>query len=303
MPAADPPKHSELCETALHIAVIVPTYGNWDDCQECLGLLAAQESRDFTVILADDGSLAPPPGAIRDLPFVTYLRLPHAGYAKTCNAAARTAIDQGASHLLLLNDDTAFGPRFIGAWLANVRENPSAIMSPVIYYFDRPEKVWFSGGRRSVAVPFFSCRRRPSEQTPVDVLTGCALLVPSEAWDRLGGFDESFVTYYEDFDLLLRARRANIAAYLLTDRDLEVLHKVARTAGRDGPWPREYRLLASRILFIRRNFSGVELGLCLSLACLHLLATCVVNLPALPNMGRLRQAISTGLGAGGPAPR
>jgi GT2 family glycosyltransferase len=287
----------------VRIAVIVPTYGNWEDCQECMRLLDRQACGGFAVVLADDGSPAPPPDSIRALPFVTYLRLPHAGYARACNVAAREAIGQGASHLLLLNDDTAFGASFVCGWIEQVRANPSAIMAPMIYYFDRPDKVWFSGGRRSLAVPFVAFRRKPARRMAVDVLTGCALLVPVEAWQRLGGFDESFVTYYEDFDLMLRARREGIAAYLLTETNLEVRHKVARTAGRNGPWPREYRLLTSRLLFIRRHFSGFELALCLSLAALHLLATCVLNLPALPDLGRLRQAIATGLGAGAPTPR
>lgn len=286
----------------VRLAVIVPTYGNWADCLECMSLLARQACRDFTVVLADDGSHARPPEAILALPFVTYLRLPHRGYAQTCNAAARKAIDLGASHLLLLNDDTAFGPRFIGGWIEKIREKPSAIMAPMIYYFDRPDSVWFSGGRFSAAVPFFSCRRRPSQTTPVDVLTGCALVVPCEAWQRLGGFDESFVTYYEDFDLLLRARRKRIAAYLVTDNELDVRHKVSRTTGRDGPWPREYHLIASRLRFIRRHFTGFERAFCLSLAGLHLLVTCVLNLPALPDVGRLRRAITTGMGDGPPRP-
>ncbi len=287
----------------VRIAVIVPTYGNWEDCLACMRLLDRQASREFDVVLADDGSLAPPPDAIHDLPFVTYQRLPHSGYAKTCNTAARTAIARGASHLLLLNDDTAFGPRFISGWIEQVLANPSAIMAPMIYHFDRPDEVWFSGGRRSLAVPFVAYRKKPTRRTAVDVLTGCALLVPSEAWERLGGFHESFVTYYEDFDLLLRARREGIPAYLVPETDLEVRHKVARTAGRDGPWPREYRLLTSRLLFIRRNFSGFEQAFCLPLACLHLLVTCVLNLPALPNLGRLGRAIAAGLGTDGPVAR
>lgn len=282
---------------APRIAVIIPTYGNWSDCLECLQLLAAQDVRDFTVVLVDDGSDAPPPRTILDMPFVDYVRLPHAGFAKTCNAGARKAIQEGCTHLLLLNDDTVFGAGFIHRWIEKVLAHPQAIMAPIIYYADRPDQVWFSGGRRSITVPFMSPRRKPTGQTAVDILTGCALMVPSEAWRRVGGLEEAFVTYYEDYDFLLRARKAGVEAYLVTEKELEVRHKVARTAGREGPWSREYRLLASRLLFIRRQFTGVERAMCLGLACLHLLATCVLCLPAVPDVRRLRQAVAEGMGS------
>lgn len=284
--------------SAIRLAVIVPTYGNWADCLDSLRLLAAQDATAFTVILADDGAVASPPPAILDLPFVNYLRLPHSGFATTCNAAARTAISSGATHLLFLNDDTAFGIRFISAWLEKIREIPSAIMGPMIYYYDRPEEVWFSGGRRSVVVPFIRCRTKAVAQKPVDILTACALVVPCEAWNHLGGFDESFITYYEDFDLLLRARQSGIPVLLVTEKDLEVLHKVSRTTGRNGPWSREYRMIASRLLFIRRRYVGCEKALCMVLAVPHLLATCIRYLPALPHARHLWNAISQGFEMG-----
>jgi GT2 family glycosyltransferase len=43
----------------------------------------------------------------------------------------------------------------------------------------------------------------------VDAITGCFLLIRSELWRALRGFDESFFMYGEDTDLCLRARRAN----------------------------------------------------------------------------------------------
>ena len=281
--------------TAIRLVIVVPTYGNWTDCMECLELLSRQNEPGFHVILADDGAPTSAPTRVSELPFVTHLRLAHRGFAATCNAAAELAISKGATHLLLLNDDTTFGDSFIGTWLRKIQETPDAILGPIIYYHDRPQEVWFSGGAGSIFVPFVRFRRQPEGQMPVDILTGCALLVPVSAWKDVGGFDESYVTYYEDFDLLLRARSRGIPAYLVVEPELAVQHKVARTAGRDGPWPREYRLLSSRLRFIRKTYTGWSKGTCLALAGAQLLFNLVLHLPAIPSLSRLWQAIVDGL--------
>lgn len=290
-----PDPQSTQAAKDVRLAVVVPTYGNWDDTVDCLRLLGEQSDREFHVFLADDGSPEPPPKAVHEFSFVTYMRHPHAGFAATCGAAAEAAGDEGFTHLLLLNNDTAFGRHFIEAWRAKVREFPDAILGPMIYEHERPAKIWYSGGARSVAVPFMRMRRRYEKQSAVDVLTACALLIPVGIWRRLGGFDRRFVTYYEDFDFVLRAREDGVAVHVVVEPELRVLHKVSRTTLRDGRWPREYRMIASRLLFIRRRYAGLRKAACMLLMGPHIVVQCVANLPELPMPGRLLKAIREGL--------
>jgi len=280
--------------TAIRLHVIVPVFGNWPDTIDCLRMLAEQESRDFSVILADDGSPEPPPPEVHSFPLVQYIRGPHVGFAANCNAAARLAHARGATHLLFLNNDTAFNPRFIGAWLQTVRELPDALLGPLIYWHHDPTSLWFTGGPQSIWLSFFRPRRGFRVRTPVDVLSGCVLLVPMRAWLRLNGFYEGFVTYFEDLDFSLRAKRVGIPAYVVVDRDLSVRHKVSRTTSSRGAWSKEYRMITSRLLFIRRNYHGVARCTCFVLCVAHLAVTLVTLLPALPDPGRLWEAIWAG---------
>lgn len=283
----------EAAEIRLH--VIVPVFGNWADTIDCLRMLAGQESKDFSVILADDGSPEPPPAEVHSFPFVQYIRGPHVGFAANCNAAARLAQAQAATHLLFLNNDTAFSPRFIAAWLQTVRELPDALLGPIIYWYHDPDSVWFSGGPQSLLLPFLRLRRAFLERTPVDVLCGCVLLVPITAWLQLDGFHERFVTYYEDFDFTLRAKREGIPAYVVVDRDLSVRHKVSRTTRSRGVWRKEYRMITSRLLFIRRNYHGVARYTCFVLCAAHLATMLVTSLPAVPDPRLLWAAVRAGL--------
>ena len=294
MSRAESPKETALA-TQVRLAVVMPVFGNWGDTVDCLRMLAGQTSQEFHLFLADDGSPQPPPDAIHAFEFVTYLRKPHGGFASACNAAADAAAVAGYTHILLLNNDTSFGPGFIEAWLAKAAAFPQAIMGPLICYFDRPEVVWYSGGPRSIAVPFVRFRRTFKAQTAVDILTGCVLLVPVQVWTRLNGFDERYVTYYEDFDFLLRARHAGVPAYVVVEPELRVLHKVSRTTLHRGRWNRDYRMIASRLLFIRRRYAGMERVVCLCASIPHLAMVALTNIPELPNPRLLWKAIRKGL--------
>jgi len=48
----------------------------------------------------------------------------------------------------------------------------------------------------------------PDRATAVDWVSGACLAVRRQAWEELGGFDESYFMYAEDMDLCFRARRA-----------------------------------------------------------------------------------------------
>lgn len=279
---------------SIKLAVIIPVYGNWGDTLDCLNMLAGQSSKHFRLYLADDGSPEPPPREIDSFDFVTYYRMPHRGFASTCNAAVVRAAHEGSTHLLLLNNDTAFGSDFIQTWLEKVTLFPDAIMGPQIYYFDHPRMIWYSGGDKSILNPFFRCRQEFTTQKAVDILTGCVLLVPVKTWLSLGGLDETYVTYYEDFDFVLKARDAGVQAYVLVASELRVWHKVSRTSLRSGRWDREYRMLTSRLLFIRKKYTGIEKVICLAMSIPHVLIMGCLNLPELPKPGKLLRAFRQG---------
>lgn len=279
---------------SIKLVVIIPLYGNWDDTVDCVKMLAAQNGKHFHVYLADDGSPEPPPPEIHSYDFVTYFRRPHAGFAATCNAAAVRAADEGFTHLLLLNNDTSFCSDFTRTWIEKVICFPDAIMGPQIYYSDDPGKLWYSGGSKSILIPFFRYRKDYKKQTPVDILTGCVLLVPVKTWLALGGLDETYVTYYEDFDFVLKARDAGVMVYLLTESELRVWHKISRTSLMQGRWSREYRMLASRLLFIRKRYTGIEMIVCLAMAIPHVLVLGCFNLPELPRPAALLHAFRQG---------
>lgn len=272
------------------LAIIVPAFGNWADTCECVQMLVDQAEDGCRIYLADDGSPEEPPARVHEFKSVTYRRGEHVGFAANCNRSAELAFAEGASHLLLLNNDTHVGPRFIRAWIAAARAYPRAILSPIIYEAAAPSRVWHSGGRKTVWAPFIRQRHLFAEPTSVDLVCGCCLLVPADEWSTLRGFDTQYTMYFEDFDLSLRAKQSGIDVLVLPDADLSVRHKVSGSF-RGTPWLKERMLIGSRRRFIERHYSGVEAFVCRILQGPHFLSRVVSHLPTPPDWATFREAL------------
>jgi GT2 family glycosyltransferase len=280
--------------SGIRIFVIIPVYGNWEDTIECIEALASQSIPDFQILIADDGSPTPPPPAIGQSKRARYTRYEHSGFGSTCNRAAQQAIGLGATHLLLLNSDTTFGQGFMECWLRRAAAMPSAILGPLIFWASEPGRIWSSGGKLTVLTPFVRSRTRFEQVTPVDTVTGCALLVPSAVWTALGGFDPKYIMYFEDFDFTLRAKKRGVLTYILPDPELHVLHHVSGSFRGGGVWKKHYLMLTSSLLFIRSHYRGLRKPLSIALSFAHLGITTILSLPALPKPRPLWTALVQG---------
>jgi GT2 family glycosyltransferase len=175
-------------------------------------------SRDFRILVIDNGS--------RD-GSVEYLRAnfpqievvangKNLGFAAGCNGGIRRALQEGAEFVLLVNNDTVADPAMLRE-LLNVaeREPEAAIVSPKIFYFDPPDRLWWAGGRyslwlgmpRHVGFMEKDCRRY-SQPCELDWATGCVMLLRCQALGQAGLFDERMFGNGEDLDLSLRVRES-----------------------------------------------------------------------------------------------
>jgi GT2 family glycosyltransferase len=276
------------------VVVIIPVYGNWEDTVQCLTALESQTTRDFQVLIADDGSPTPPPVDSHAFKQARYMKNEHVGFGPNCNRAAQQAIALGATHLLFLNNDTSFGPNFMEQWIRRASEMPQVILGPMIYWARHPGRIWFSGGRLTVFTPFVRSKRHFDKVTKVDTITGCVMLLPSGAWTALGGFDPKYAMYFEDLDLTLRAKENGIQTYVLPDQELYVLHHVSGSFRGSDLWRKQYFMLTSSLIFIRSHYRGIRKLICFGLSCAHLAITTLRSLPEFPNPRLLWRAAVRG---------
>jgi GT2 family glycosyltransferase len=223
------------------LSVVVPTHDTRDLTLRCLASVLDAPGR-FDVVLVDDGSRDGTAEAARARwPALRVLRHESArGFSAAANAGLRAA--RGAL-LWLLNSDTLAPAdayeRLNAAFAANPRLGIAG--AELIYPDGRPQ---WSGGRRptplwlfalSSGLPAWRRRRRPAPLAGAwprrpDWVTGAALALRREVWERVGPLDEGYRFYAQDVDLCLRARRAGFEVDLVPG--LRVVHHLGASIGR-----------------------------------------------------------------------
>jgi GT2 family glycosyltransferase len=187
------------------------------------------------------------------------------GFAGGCNLGIRAALEAGASHVLLVNNDATLAPGAVDALIAAAEESRVGIVTgKVLIAGSDPPRIWAAGGAlsslrgigRNVGEGEIDCGQHDHARD-VDFASGCFLLATRAALKRTGLFDERYFLYLEDLDLCLRARRAG---FLVRFEPRAVAsHRVhGATRGRGGVTPEPmpivlYYLARNRHLLVRRH--------------------------------------------------
>ncbi len=238
------------------------------DTLACLRSIAAAGGGPAAVVLVENGPGDLDEGAARSAcPGVRIVRLAeNGGYAAGCNAGARGAFAAGAGAVLLLNNDVAIEPGTLETVAVLFETHPRAAVAglPVVYE-DDPGRVWFAGGRLNRWLGYtrhmgFRARELPRTEAAVDFITGAAIAIRREAFERLGGLDEAYFHYFEDADLCERVRLAGSECWLAPGP--AVRHMVSAAAGVRGSnrltRAQAYYFARNRLRFVRRGLRGVR---------------------------------------------
>lgn len=224
------------------LAVVIVNYNAGDYLERCLASL--REHRGDTVVdvvvidnASSDGSHA---RAVAAHPWARLIQ-------NSSNVFLSPAWNQGAAvtdapYLLFLNPDTEWWKGTLTDLLRVARAHPRAgILGPLVrdpdgsvYTSGRSfPGIWDAIGHAFVS-PFTRDNRftrryeldgwdRTTERE-VDWVSGCCMLIPRDAYDQLGGFDEGFALYAEELDVATRLRDHGWS--VLFTPEVEVLHEI-----------------------------------------------------------------------------
>ncbi len=157
-------------------------------------------------------------------------------YAGGNNVGIVRALDDGCSHILLLNNDTIVDDLSLIELLKADKQHPNAVLCPKIYYADRPDTIWYAGGKLNLRRARIAHRGiREIDQGQYDRpektawATGCALFASRQVFETVGLLDETFQLYCEDVDFCLRALAAGFETFYVPQAKL--WHKVSAAIG------------------------------------------------------------------------
>lgn len=227
------------------VTIAVVSWNTRDLLDACLrSLRADHEAGRADVWVVDNASTDGSPEMVaREHPWVTLLALDeNLGYGAAVNRVAQRT---STPFVAPANADLRFTPGALGALVAAAGRHPRAgALAPRLRLPDGSTqhsvhpfptaRVGLATG--SGATRFAPLARRlvmeghwdPEVERTVDWAHGALLLVPRDAWDLLGGFDDEQWLYAEDLDLCWRLARAGRPTWFVPDAVVE--HRVSAAA-------------------------------------------------------------------------
>lgn len=209
-----------------NVSILIVSYNTRELTCDCLKSIAEQtDLSKVEVIVWDNASTDGSASAIRDTaPFATLIESQeNLGFALANNRAAAHAT---GSRLLLLNPDTVVTDRAIEKLInfsnccpdaqiwggrtifPNGSLNPASCWRRITYWSLFCRATGLTGAFKSS--PIFNSEAYAgwprNTFRPVDIVSGCFLLITRELWDKLNGFSPRYFMYGDDADLCLRAR-------------------------------------------------------------------------------------------------
>lgn len=261
------------------IVAITITYNSLGDgiLEPFLDSVTAQHGCDWHLIIIDNDSRDGTPGYLQKLdhPQISVvLNTQNIGFAAGCNQGFALAKGMGADSILLINNDTEFGPDLFAGLHARMRSSAAAAVSPLIVYHHDHQQIWYGGGHLSIGRGFINVHdhmNKPVSLLPTgpfdtDFAPGCCLLIDAHAFERVGQFDTSFFVYFEDADLCARMRRAGDRIVL--DPSLVLLHKASTSTGGANSDFSIRQISKNHMIFVRKNYglAGLLLAVPMTIA-------------------------------------
>lgn len=234
------------------IHAVILNWNGWRDTIECLKSLKAQEDVNIYCLVVDNHSTDDSCNKIQaQYPEIEVLKNPrNLGYPGGMNAGIQYLLNQGAKYILILNNDVIADHHMVKSLIDHLSLD-AGVVAPAIYYVNSPDKLWSVGGNiHPLFLEMLPKMKKnlelPNQVLQRDFLTGCALLIKSEVFEKTGFFDEIFFPgYYEDLDFCLRVRQKRYQMLLVPEAKL--WHKVSTSSGGEDS-PRVYYLRARNIM-------------------------------------------------------
>jgi len=233
--------------------------GEW--FEETLLSLGAQDYPDLTVLVVDCSSDADPTARVAALlprAFVRRVDTGSGGFATAANEAL--AAVEGAPFLLLCHDDVALDQSAVRLLVEEAYRSNAAILGPKLVSAEDPEILLEVG--RSIdrfGAPYTGIEPGEIDQEQHDgvrdvfYVPTATMLVRSDLFATLGGFDPETFPGAEDLDLCWRARLAG--ARVLVVPDARVAHHEASGSRGRADRPSETAIVHSRVRALLASYS------------------------------------------------
>ena len=249
---------------------VILHYKGRDLTYRCISSLQRINKRGFRleIVLVDNCSPQPVDRFKKEFKNLVMLKnAQNLGFAEGNNVGIRYALKNKADWVLILNNDTTVAPDLL---IQLIKQSPlinqSGILGPKIYFApgyeyhkkrykpnQRGKVFWYAGG--IIDWKNVYCSHRGVDEVDsgqydkveeTDFVSGCAMLVKREVFEKIGLFDSRYFLYLEDVDFCQRAKKAGFKIIYVPGG--KVWHYNASSSGVGGAL-HDYFITRNRLLF------------------------------------------------------
>lgn len=270
------------------VSIVILNWNGLEDTLQCFESLLAVGDVDFEVIVVDNASsdssiqkigewaqlyeipllkfYEPSEQLVGDTPkrrttgmrrMILFCLAENMGFCVGNNLGLRQAQLNGIPYAVMLNNDTIVEPDFLSPLVEYAEAKPSVgLLGCQIRYAEDTDKVWWAGGMFNYWLGSKRLYdRKSSDQVPrepyqTDWVSGCMTFMPLSVFKQIGGYDERFFIWCEEWDLSLRVDRAGYK--MLVVPSSVIYHKVGKSLGKMSSLT--YYYSARNLLLLRSDY-------------------------------------------------
>lgn len=238
---------------------------NYNQAQVTCDLLQTLTKISYSpieIFVVDNASKEDSSIILKKFPIVNFIRSEtNLGFAGGNNLAIRKA---KGKYLFFINNDTEVEKDFLQPILKFMEANPKVGMaSPRIIYHNSENIIQYAGANkinnltgRGSKIGFKEINNgQYSKNRKTDYGHGAALIVKTDAVEKIGLMPEVYFLYYEEHDWCEQFKRAGFEIYYIGES--EIFHKESMSIGIKSPL-KTYYLTRNRLLFFKRNYSKID---------------------------------------------
>ena len=253
------------------VAIILVNWNGYDFTAACIESLQKVEFPDYQVILVDNASEnSEGKRLLSAFPEILLIEnQENLGFAGGNNVGIVKALEDGFSHVMLLNNDTEVEPDFLGEMMRKFQSGGNlGVVQPLITFLNEKDKIWSAGGKwNSILGRAITLGDRKklgayrATDAPLDWASGCCMLISREALLTTGLLNESYFAYCEDVDWSLRFRQKGfeiaLASKALVYHEAGASSKKKHAEGTLSPRV-FYFHVRNQFYLIRENQNGIS---------------------------------------------
>ena len=267
--------------------IIILNWNGWKDTIMCLASLYQIDTKDFVVVVVDNGSADNSVNEINNWlqinhitsdtveengqfssnlinkMCIVYQLKQNYGFAKGNNLGISLIEKWNLNNYLCLNNDTEVTSDFLDKLIDFQKNNNTySILTPQIRYYEPKNLIWNCGGAF-----FFGFRKykyngqdfskiKEKEFIPIGYCTGCAMFFPADLLENGKIFTESFFFGEEDFELAFRMKKKKVKMACIISS--LIYHKVGTSTKNVPKIGKIYIHYLNRFINVRQHFSAFQ---------------------------------------------